>query len=365
MISKYLLILLILSFSFCAGTAKNIRATKYEGLKNIPENSKDTSKKDNVEIKYLGTSGFLIKRGNISLLTAPFFSNPNFLRLGLWKIHPVPERIDKGMKDVDVSNVKVILIGHAHYDHAMDIPYIHQKYTPNADILSNNSAKNLLLSKDINPPIPENKIHVMDKVSANLWTEGIWFCYSNSGKTDCDSKEVKFRIMGIRSEHAPHFFGVKLYQGEVEEVPDSLPVRAESWKEGQTLSYIIDFMGEKGNIDFRIHFQDSSSNSPFGFPPAFRDKDKKNIDVALMCIPGWKENNNFPQEFVLNTKPSYIILSHWENFFKEIPDDLKELTYVPNNDPDDFIEKLDKVVENKNKYFLPYPGASFKFDINK
>ena len=85
-----------------------------------------------ISVTYLGTSGLLIEHRGHVLLTAPFFSNP---RLGL--VRPKFSRllrrspriaVDTQMverwlpKSADLTSV--ILVGHAHYDHLMDDPYI-------------------------------------------------------------------------------------------------------------------------------------------------------------------------------------------------------------------------------------------------
>lgn len=40
--------------------------------------------------------------------------------------------------------------------------------------------------------------------------------------------------------------GVKVFGGKYEEDLDELPTRAGGWQEGQTLTYLIDFMNEDG-----------------------------------------------------------------------------------------------------------------------
>ena len=115
----------------------------------------------------------------------------------------------------------------------------------------------------------------------------------------------------------PHFclFGrrlcLKLYQGKITQPLHRLPRTAWGWKEGQTLAYLIDFMAEdKKSIDFRIHYQDAASNPPRGFPPPFVDpRDKKRVDVTILCVPGFNEVENYPEALIQKMRPIPRILS--------------------------------------------------------
>lgn len=74
------------------------------------------------KITYLGVGGWLLNWHGNGLLLAPSFSNPNvpiFVRANAQRIADYLP---------DVKNVKVLLIGHAHYDHLLDVPVIMQRY---------------------------------------------------------------------------------------------------------------------------------------------------------------------------------------------------------------------------------------------
>ena len=75
-----------------------------------------------VEMQYLGNGGWLIRRGGDVIATAPFVSNPGGLGAKVYlpgkPDHAAIEQFVPAMPDV-----KIMLIGHGHYDHAMDLPY--------------------------------------------------------------------------------------------------------------------------------------------------------------------------------------------------------------------------------------------------
>src|SRR4051812_38656373 len=85
-----------------------------------------------ISVTYLGVSGFVIEHEGHVLLTAPFFSNPSFdsVRPRLARLLRSGQRIsaDTGVIQrflpTAADRATAILVGHGHYDHLMDIPYI-------------------------------------------------------------------------------------------------------------------------------------------------------------------------------------------------------------------------------------------------
>jgi hypothetical protein len=71
---------------------------------------------DMVRLTYLGVGGWIIERGDVQLLAAPLFTNPSLLRL----------------------------VGHAHYDHLMDVPQVARRHAPQARILGSRTVLNTL-----------------------------------------------------------------------------------------------------------------------------------------------------------------------------------------------------------------------------
>ena len=79
-----------------------------------------------VKLVYLGVGGWLVHRGGLVILFAPLFSNPSLTRAGFSRIVPDTVRIEHALDSlaVDLSEVSLILSGHGHYDHLMDVPYV-------------------------------------------------------------------------------------------------------------------------------------------------------------------------------------------------------------------------------------------------
>jgi L-ascorbate metabolism protein UlaG (beta-lactamase superfamily) len=305
---------------------------------------------NSLQMKYLGVGGFLIQRGDDAILTAPFFSNPSLLRVLLWRIHSDPEQINAFLPPVD--HVKAILVGHAHYDHLMDIPYIAQERAPAAKIYGNATMKNIL-----RVVLPEERLIALDDNTTQPLL-GQWQ----------DIAGANIRILATKSEHAPHrcLFGrslcVTAFRGDVSEPLSHLPHTAWGWKGGQPLTYLIDFLGPKGVVDFRIYYQDAASNPPSGFPSP-PDVDQKAIDVAILCVPGFNEVQDYPEELLRTLKPRFVILAHWESFFRPRTGDPGELAVVPGGtNPRRFIDRME-VACPAVQWLMPRPGAWLRFSL--
>lgn len=345
-----LLVLLSLLASGCAGSLGNIPPNVWLP----PTSSLKSSAPPSVQITYLGAGGYLMRNDNTSLLTAPFFSNPGFLNLIFGKIRPDSAQIDRFLSPLkpELTKIQTILLGHSHYDHLMDIPYIISRYTPNASIYGNQTMRHILA-----PAVPREQSIAVNNHAAGPGRTGQWIV----------PKDEDLRFLPIISEHAPHFLGIKLFSGFYDNDLNELPVRASQWKEGETLAYLIDFMEpERKTVSFRIYYQDAASTPPKGLPPDFTEAaDQKRIDAAILCVAGFNQVKNYPEGAIKGLKPRYVILGHWENFFKPIPEDISKLGVVPGTNLQAFIRRLKKCLPDDTRFILPRPGDTITVPMER
>ena len=343
---------LILCFSIfisaCAGSIKGLPVSP--GVQKIK--SGDPDYREKVQIKYLGAGGFLMRRGEHVILTAPFFSNPSIKRLMLWRIKSNPQQIDRffaPMRDA-VKDVEVILVGHAHYDHLMDVPYIVENYIPQAKVYGSQTMEHILAAA-----LPIDQLYSLNADAGTSDRSGKWHPAPTS----------RIRFMAIESEHAPHFMGIKVFKGKYRKDKDKLPARAAAWREGQTFAYLIDFMSADGKtVEFRIHYQDATSNPPLGFPPSLtQPEDQRRVDVAIVCVAGYEQVKHYPESIIQKLNPRFVVLGHWENFFSHLPDDPEDLRTVPMMNAKRFIKRLKTVFPRDDRIKMPAPGAWMQFDL--
>jgi len=351
--------LVLLTAAGCAGSIKGLPIN--DGVEKIPLYTSEP--RDHVQVQYLGVGGFLIRRGRDALLTAPFFSNPSIFRVAFWQIESDPLLIEKFLPTV--FDVRHILVAHTHYDHLMDIPYIARQRAPYAKIYGCPTTKNIL-----GAVLPEDRLVSISPEtfakpagmpgSSPDGIPGKWWSEEGDG----------IRFMAIESEHAPHFCAydqtlcLRFFSGKVEEKLKALPKTAYGWKEGDTVTYLIDFLGSDGKrVDFRIFYQDAAATAPHGIPPKPGLLDQKRVDLAILCVPGFKEVEGYPEKIIEATRPRFVLLAHWEDFFRPRSDDPDDLKVVPGSDPKIFIDRMKRVLPADADYALPRPGAGFQFKV--
>lgn len=252
-------------------------------------------------LQYLGVAGFLVRWRGEAVLFAPFFSRPSLPEL-FW-MKPDIELIAKHMPKA--NDVTMLLVGHGHYDHLLDVPAVVLNHAPNATVYGSASVINTLravpeLIKLVNAeenmvPWPNTDPPLNGKPSAR------WFT-STGGRV---------RAMALQSMHSKNFF-TSLMNGGYTSPLSSLPRTLFGWKEGQTLAWLVDLMGEDKLPAYRIHFQDTASQAPYGFPPDLGDG--KGIDVQILPVASWDKVPPYPVGILNLNKPRLVVLAHWEGF---------------------------------------------------
>jgi hypothetical protein len=297
-----------------------------------------TRGEETITLQYLGTGGWLFRMGDASLLTAPFFSNPGLVRVGLGELVPDTAAIDNQLPPVE--DVPAILVGHAHYDHLMDVPYIARRRAPDARVYGSRTAVNLLQG---DPELDSGRLVEVESLAGDHEAAGEWIPVGDG----------RIRFMPLRSGHAPHFMGIHLYRGEQDEPAPRLPETAWGWLEGQPLAYLIDFLDEGGDVAFRVHYQDAASEPPDGLPPPLEDGIP--VDLVILCPPGYQELTHYPEGILERTRPTLALLGHWENFFRSATEEPSRA--VPGTDLEAFIQRMEASLPEEAQWRMPNPGT--------
>ena len=332
-----------LAIQACSGPSDKLPV--YSGGSELP--ATDPAYPTTVQVKYLGAGGVVIKRGADVIVTAPFFSNPSIPRVALGEIAARPEQIKRFLDRPDngLAGAKAILVGHAHYDHLMDVPFIWSNYAPQATIYGNTTMKNTLAA---DPSIPPGRVVSVEPEMGTDTKPGTWFPREPGQRV---------RFMALKSEHAPIFWHIKFFEGNYDAPLHEIPTRAFRWREGQTLAYLIDFMSADGKtVEFRVHYQDAASTPPLGFPP----DDGRPVDLALLCMPGFDQVKDYPEGLMSRLKPRFVVIIHWEDFFAPLPDAREGLRTVAAEDAERFLARLQPVLHGA-RFKLPAPGAWMSF----
>lgn len=293
-----------------------------------------------VELTYLGVGGWIVRHGDAAIMTAPFYSNPSLLEAGLAPIAADPERIDAHLPDV--SDVTAILVGHGHYDHLMDVPYVMAERAPRAVVYGNRTVAYQLAPSGVAP----GRVRVVEDEAGTVEAPGRWIALGDG-----------VRAMPLVSEHGPHLLGLTLYVGDRTVPMEDAPGHAAEWLDGRTLAWLVDLLDDTGRTVFRLYYQDAVARAPFGLPPELDDG--HGIDVAIVVPATYGQVPWHPERVVLRTEPRHVLLGHWEDFFQPPSAPVEPVRFTR---LDDFLGRLRAVLPEGAGWHLPVPGTRFVFE---
>lgn len=322
---------------------------------------------DVVQVTFLGTQGFLVERGEQSVLTAPLYSHPPLDDVVGDKTLVVDEAlIDELLPRAWTEGTSAILVGHSHYDHLMDVPYVARTKATEAVIYGSKTMTHLIASA-----IPDrSRLRSVSGQVDYRMCQGLETCEGdNAGQAgewiaiagDVASGPA-VRVRALCAEHSPQFIGIgPLWSGCLGADRPTLPARADEWVLGDTLAWLVDFL-QDGEPAFRVYFQDSPSNPTRGYvhPDLLREK---GVDLAILCAGAFQEVRNNPEGILDNTRPRYVLLGHWDDFFQSPREPLQALP------AHDFVRLSGQVASalgataDEGRFWFPAPGATFHFEV--
>jgi L-ascorbate metabolism protein UlaG (beta-lactamase superfamily) len=250
-----------------------------------------------VKLTWFGTNAWEITFGNKTILIDPWFNRfeSGFLqnKLNLDAVLPT----DTTLIDQHVKKADQILIGHGHWDHMADVPYIAKK--TGAMVIGSETHANVMRAAGV----PEGKI-VQVKGGEYMQFDG-------------------YTIEVFPSVHS--MGGTKKYAvpGHLLSVPTSPPTKVRDLPEGDTLIYFLTIDGR-----FTIFLMSSGNfieRAIAGLKP----------DVALVA-PLFSNNTvGFTRRLVRALdRPKLVLPTHWDNFEAPLsgtPQDLRAIYGDPAN----------------------------------
>jgi L-ascorbate metabolism protein UlaG (beta-lactamase superfamily) len=318
---------------------------------------------DTVEITYLGVSGFVIRRGGAIVLTGPSFTNPpldavapaffRVFRRASRPIHPDTLAIERLLPPA-ADSASLLLVGHGHYDHLLDVPYVATRRATRATIVSGPSVRHMLMG-DSTLRAHRERVVALDSADAGTVARpGRWYYAADSS----------VRVMALAADHAPtlRLFrrGPTFAAGVVREDLAGLPRRAGDWKLGEPYSYLVDFLAPGGRAPlFRVYFQDAPSTPPLGFPPRALLAEK-GVDVALLCVATARNVPHAPDSLLTLLRPRYVVAGHWESFFRQ---QTLPLELNPASDVDAFLRALGDVLPARSGWVMPVPRTTVRVAV--
>lgn len=295
--------------------------------------------------RFTGAGGFYLGDAGSAILVDPFLSNP-----GLWPVLSLQKlKTDTAMVDRYLpitEQISAVLVGHAHYDHALDIPYVFSKLSPNARLYGSETLTNMLA-----PQLSEARRINVEPHMAQDASGGEWL-----------SVTPQLRVLPIASEHSPHVGRFIVANGKLQEALQQLPADSLDWIAGTTLSYLVDFLDAGGRVAYRVFVQTSSANPPKGLPPKTILDDGYPVNVAVICAANFTNVKDYPETLLGHLQPKQVVIVHWEKFWE--PWVLNQATTLPGLDLDAFIARI-RAAAPQADVKLPQRGAQFLLQPNQ
>ena len=237
-----------------------------------------------LELKYLGTAGWEIEDGNITVLIDPYISR---VKLGTGpSISPLDKRETVLRTDYYVSDTKLIdslidkvdfiLVHHSHFDHLADVPYIAKK--TGAKVIGTETTINILRGYGISN----------DQL------------YPVRGGEDYQFKGFSVKV--IPSIHSAlndkHYLDSREYK-----VPPETPLRVSDFIEGRSLMFLARF---KDHTVLTMGSMNFVERELFGIHPDILLAGVNQSQLGLY---------NYNERLIKVTGyPKTILPTHWDNF---------------------------------------------------
>lgn len=309
-------------------------------------------------ITYLGVGGFLISTTDESALTAPSFTHPGLLAVitPFWPIRSDSVVVDRQLHRLlgpdlsPLARASAILVGHAHYDHLMDVPLVARRYAPRAVILGSITTKRTLMGDSSlrAQPWRIDSLAPADSVIATGAHVGRWI-YSRSRR---------MRFMAVKSGHVANWWRFTIAPCHVGHDRRGLPRSGWTWCLGEPLSYVIDVLDTAGTPALRIFYQDAAAGPGDVALPPFGEGDRRPVDVLIVCAGNFAKAAGYPDFLVRALHPAHVIVSHWEDLF-DAPNDAP--TPIRRTDTRELAARLDRTAPQRWITLLPGGGVRVEY----
>ena len=278
-----------------------------------------------VLVRYLGVSGLYVEWRGVALLFGPYFSRVGLFRAGLGRIVQDRAAIERGLDGLDLDRVHAVLVGHSHYDHLADVPVVLLEHARLASVLVNRSGANMLSAF----PALGTSVVALEPL------DGRWLRLSDRRGT-----ALPIRVLPIRSSHANHLAGYRYAPGEIIAPWTTWDgKRHRSMKQGLPFAFLVDLLDSEGRPAFRIHYQDTASDAPAGFPPEESIAERP-VDLAVTCMPASWRARDYPRGILDRSRARHVLITHHEDFFRQLDRPLRFVATLTDRRAAEFLDQV-------------------------
>lgn len=249
-----------------------------------------------VVARWLGTAALEITDGGNTYLIDPYLTRSSKLQLLRGPVAPRTEHTDAYLARTP-SPVAAVVVGHTHFDHAVDIPDIAAR----CDV----------------PVVGSESLDTLLTLSGQP-----------SRVTVCRGGE-RVELPGgaavtmIPSIHGLVLFGRVPYPGDID--PSArLPMKASEYRHGQVFVPKL----EVGGLKF-MHFGSANLLD--------EELEGQTADVLFLCVPGWKRTPDYHQRVLSRVQPEVVVPFHFDDFTLPLDLGQRAARYLPFQGMQDFV----------------------------
>jgi L-ascorbate metabolism protein UlaG (beta-lactamase superfamily) len=253
---------------------------------------------DKLYARFFGTSTLYISDGTTSIMIDGFFTRRGYISTLFNRMKSSEELVIKTLRNANLDTVDILLVGHSHYDHALDSEKVAEK--TNATLMG--SKRTLLLA-------PKAKSQVID-------TEKI-------------ISKGQFQISFFETPHIKKGNFISLLEQFILWTTGGLRF------EDKAEVYSFFLQHPKGNI---LVVPSSGFTSGIKLP---QKADVVFLSVGLLGHQSEQYIKEYWQQAVVETGARWVIPIHWDNFSKPLANPLKPTPY-----PIDDLEKTMQILNN-------------------
>ena len=266
-----------------------------------------------VRVRWLGTAGFEISAGGTSILIDPYITRASLSDCVMRPLEPDLSEITRVTPRADA-----IIVGHTHFDHALDVPMIAKR--TGATVFGSKSAVALCRAS----LVPETRCVDVER---------------EYGQSPFETEVGPFKLRFAVSAHSRFMLGRVPFPGEIQDC-DHVPLRTERYRCGAVFRVEIQVFGRT------IVHLGSAEIVERTAPP-------KDVDLLLLCVAGWQSSQKFPERVARALDPKVVCFSHWDNFFR--PLDLP-VQALPAMAPQKLSDRLTSIARDAKVGAIPLLG---------
>lgn len=226
-----------------------------------------------IKVRWTGAAGLEFSHNGVVYLMDPYLSRAGKIELLFKRLVPRRDVIMHYLSTLP-GELKAVMIGHTHFDHALDIPHIAE--ATSAQLIGSASLAKLL-----------DACGMKDRVTLCQDRERI----SLSGGA---------AVTMIPARHGKVLFGRIPYPGEIDS-QTRLPGKARDYRHGQVFNILLELggisflhIGSAGLIDTALEGQA--------------------CDVLFLCQAGWKNTPDYLPRILSRVRPTTIVPFHFDDF---------------------------------------------------